>query len=208
MKLFGLTPDQIQQSSDTVDLGPAKSLASSMLFGALSFAIVSTLAYSLWAFRLVRGEALLFSAIAGVYLGLTGLALGRLLIIPDSLLRFMGLFALSFLIYAITWCAFWFGLGGQYHGDLYGSATGLLAIAWFFHRAFGANTGLLASFSILFAFHTLGYYAGEVYYFEVDGKAGRLLWGACHGLGFGAGLGALIHSCQSQLLANIRKANN
>ena len=64
MNLFGLTPDQIQQSSDTVDLGPAKSLASSMLFGALSFAIVSTLAYSLWAFRLVRGEALLFSAIA------------------------------------------------------------------------------------------------------------------------------------------------
>jgi len=207
MKLFGLTPDQIQQSSDTVDLGPAKSLASSMLFGALNFAIVSTLANSLWAFRLVRGEALLFSAIASVYLGLPGLALGRLLIIPDSLLRFTGLFSLSFLLYAITWCAFWFGLGGQYHADLYGSAAGLLAMAWFFHRAFGATTGLLASFSILFAFHTLGYYAGEVYYFEVDGKAGRLLWGACHGLGFGAGLGALIHSCQSQLLANIRKAN-
>ena len=207
MKIFGLTPDQIQRISDTPDFGPTKTLTASMLYGALSFAIVSTLAYSLWAFRLVRGEALLFTAIAIVYLGLSGLALGRLLAIPHSLLRFMGLFALSFLLYAIAWCAFWFGLGGQYHADLYGSAAGLLAMAWFFHRSFGAFTGLLASFSILFAFHTLGYYAGEVFYAEVGRKAGRLLWGACHGLGFGAGLGALIHSCQSQLLANIRKAN-
>lgn len=207
MKLFGLTPEQIRQSSETSDLGPTKSLTASMLYGTLSFAIVSTLAYSLWAFRLVRGEALLFTAIAVVYLGLSGLALGRLLSIPYSIFRFTALFALSFLLYAIAWCALWFGLGGQYHGDLYGSAAGLLAMAWFFHRAFGATKGLLASFSILFAFHTLGYYAGEVCYAEVGRKAGRLLWGACHGLGFGAGLGALIHSCQSQLLANIRKAN-
>lgn len=207
MKLFGLTPEQIRQSSETSNLGPTKSLTASMFYGTLSFATVSTLAYSIWAFRLVRGEALLFSAIAIVYLGLSGLALSRLLAIPHSIIRFTGLFALSFLLYAIFWCAFWFGLGGQYHADLFGSAVGLLAMAWFFHRAFGATTGILASFSILFAFHTLGYYAGEICYAEVGRRAGRLLWGACHGLGFGAGLGALINSCQSQLLANIRKAN-
>ena len=104
MKLFGLTPEQIQQRTDTTDLRSTKTTASSMFYGALSFAIVSTLAYSLWAFRLVRGEALLFATIAIVYLGLSGLALSRLLIIPRSLFRFMGLFALSFLIYAIAWC--------------------------------------------------------------------------------------------------------
>ena len=120
MKLFGLTPEQIQQRTDTTDLRSTKTTASSMFYGALSFAIVSTLAYSLWAFRLVRGEALLFATIAIVYLGLSGLALSRLLIIPRSLFRFMGLFALSFLIYAIAWCLFWFGLGGQYHADLFG----------------------------------------------------------------------------------------
>jgi len=207
MKLFGLTPEQIRQSSETSNLRPTKSLTASMFYGTLSFAIVSTLAYSIWAFRIVRGEALLFSAIAIVYLGSSGFALSRLLAIPHSIMRFTGLFALSFLLYAIFWCAFWFGLGGQYHADLFGSAVGLLAMAWFFHQAFRATTGILASFSILFAFHTLGYYAGEICYAEVGRRAGRLLWGACHGLGFGAGLGALIYSCQSQLLANIRKAN-
>ena len=106
MKLFGLTPEQIRQSSETSDLGPTKSLTASMLYGTLSFAIVSTLAYSLWAFRLVRGEALLFTAIAVVYLGLSGLALGRLLSISYSIFRFTALFALSFLLYAIAWCCY------------------------------------------------------------------------------------------------------
>jgi hypothetical protein len=207
MKLFGLTPEQVQQRTNPSNLAPIKPMALSMLFGALSLGIVSTLAYSLWAFRLVRGEALLFSAIAVVYLGLSGLALGRLSIIPGSLSRFMGLFAFSFLLYAIAWCAFWFGLGGQYHADLFGSAAGLLLMALIFHKAFGANAGLIASFSILFAFHTLGYYAGEICYAEVGRRAGRLLWGACHGFGFGAGLGALIHICQSQLLDKILKTN-
>ena len=207
MKLFGLTPEQIQQRTDTTDLRSTKTTASSMFYGALSFAIVSTLAYSLWAFRLVRGEALLFATIAIVYLGLSGLALSRLLIIPRSLFRFMGLFALSFLIYAIAWCLFWFGLGGQYHADLFGSAAGLLGMAWIFHRAFGAPLGLLASFSTLFAFHTLGYYAGEEFCAQVGRRAGRLLWGTCHGLGFGAGLGAVIHLCQSQLLDKVRKTD-
>lgn len=207
MKLFGLTPEQVQQRTNPSNLAPIKTMGASMLFGASSFGIVSTLAYSLWAFRLVRGEAILFSAIAVVYLGLSGLALGRLSIIPGSLLRFMGLFALSFLLYAIVWCVFWFGLGGQHHADLFGSAVGLLLMALIFHKAFGANAGLVASFSILFAFHTLGYYAGEICSAEVGRRAGRLLWGACHGLGFGAGLGALIHLCQLQLLTNIRKAN-
>jgi hypothetical protein len=42
------------------DLSP--SLGFFLVYGALSLGLVSVLAYSLWAFRLIRGEPLLYSA--------------------------------------------------------------------------------------------------------------------------------------------------
>ena len=178
MKLFGLTPEQIRQSSETSDLGPTKSLTASMLYGTLSFAIVSTLAYSLWAFRLVRGEALLFTAIAVVYLGLSGLALGRLLSIPTY-------FSLHCpvrpVLPALRNClVLWFGLGGQYHGDLYGSAAGLLA-AWFFHRASVTKACCIVLHSLRVSHAWL---CVARYVMPRSAESRSTLMGACHGLGF------------------------
>ena len=145
-----------------------------MLYGTLSFAIVSTLAYSLWAFRLVRGEALLFTAIAVVYL--PPIWTGR------EAVKY------PYLFFASLPCSPCPSCSTQLPGAVmvrsrrtiprrplrfrrWTSRHGLVLPS-----GFGATKGLLASFSILFAFHTLGYYAGEVCYAEVGRKAGRLLW--------------------------------
>jgi len=178
---------------------PAPSLGFSILYGSLSFGTVSVIAYSLWAFQIIRGQAAMYSAVALVYIGLTGLALNRLVLGRGTAGRFALLFALGFLLYAVAWCAFWFGMRGKHHADLWGAAIGLAAFAWVVLRAFGVRHEFLSCFSVLFAFHTFGYYLGDVLYATFGGTGGRLLWGAAHGLGFGAGLGYVLHRGQTPL---------
>lgn len=196
MKFFGLTPD----SPSRAGLPPgtaARSLAGSVIYASLSFGLVSVLAYSIWAFRLMPGAAALYSTIALVYVGLGGLALGRLVRGPGGWKRFPLLFAAAFLVYALGWCALWFGLKGKHLADLWGAAVGLAGMTWILQRAFGTAAGFLRLFAGLFAFHCIGYYLGGELYAQVRGPAGRLLWGAAHGLGFGAGLGYVLFYCQA-----------
>jgi hypothetical protein len=201
MKFFGLTPPSVLDRSSQGAIKPAPSQSFSIIFGSISFGLVSLLAYAIWAFRLVPGQAPMYSAIAAVYLILSGLALSRLAIAPKIVLRFALLFAISFLVYALFWCLLWFGIKGRYHGDLWGSLLGLAAMTWLFQNAFGSKNGFLAAFSILFTFHTIGYYLGYEANTYFGGTTGRLLWGAFHGLGFGAGLGNLMFHCQKPLAA-------
>src|SRR4051794_30218154 len=51
------------------------SLPYALTFGALSLCAVSLVAYSPWAFHLVKGDPLLFSATAAIYIVVGGLAL-------------------------------------------------------------------------------------------------------------------------------------
>lgn len=200
MRIFGLTPDQILARVPPGGAPPAvPGAAFAVGYGALSFGAVSVLAYSLWAFRLIGSEGPLYAAIAAVYLGFTGLALGRLVPGPGAVRRFAGLFAVAFLAYAVVWCAAWFGLRGKHHADLWGAAGGLAPMAWLVQRAFGQRGGFLPLWAVLFALHSLGYYLGDVLYAQVRGTTGRLLWGAAHGVGFGAGLGYAIHACLAPL---------
>ena len=196
MKIFGLSRAD-HSASGAPDSPAGPSLAFAMIYGCLSFGAVSALAYSIWAFRLVPGErTALYTTTALVYLGLGGLALSRLVAVPGAARRFTLCFATVFLAYAICWCAFWFGLRGKYRADLWGAVTGLAAMTWLLQRAFGQSRGFLAMFAVLLALHSLGYYAGEQLYASVRGSTGRLLWGAAHGLGFGAGLGYVLFQCQ------------
>jgi hypothetical protein len=167
-----------------------------MLYGGISFSLVSVLAYSIWAFRLIPGTAAMYSTIAAVYLGLAGFALSRLISSPKQRKRFPLLFAIGFFLYAICWCAFWFGLRGKYQADLWGAAVGLAAMAWIIRRPFEPSVPFLAAFGALFTFHTLGYTLGEELYAVIRGSTGRLMWGAAHGAGFGAGLGYLLFHCR------------
>ena len=189
MKFFRLASDDSHRR-------PPPSLPFAIIYGCLSFGAVSTLAYSIWAFRLVPGTAGLYTTTALVYLGLGGLALSRLVAVPGAARRFTLCFATVFLAYAVGWCVFWFGLRGKYLADLWGAMAGLAAMTWLFQLAFGRRRGFLGMFLVLLALHSAGYYAGEQLYAAVGRANGRLLWGAAHGLGFGAGLGYVLFHCQ------------
>lgn len=203
MKFFGFTPENVPAAGSRPD-DDRPSLTFSLLYGSLSFGVVSVLAYSIWAFRLVPGTAALYSTTAAV-LGLGGLVLSRLVRAPGAWKKFPLLFAAAFLVYAVLWCAFWFGLKGNHRADLWGAVAGLAAMTWLFQRAFGQRTGFLRMFAILFACHSVGYYLGGELYAQFGRPNGRLLWGAAHGLGFGAGLGYVLFHCQMRPRASSAK---
>lgn len=170
----------------------ASGAGAAMLYGSVSFGAVSVLAYSIWAFRVVPGEAALYGAIAVVYLGLGGLALSRLVSAPGAWKRFPPRFAAGFALYALAWCACWFGLRGKFLADYWGAAAGLAGLTWWLRRHLGSHAAFWPPFAVLLACHSAGYYLGGELYAAFRGVAGKLLWGAGHGLGFGAGLGYVL----------------
>ncbi|MBI4623432.1 MAG: hypothetical protein HY736_09485 [Verrucomicrobia bacterium] len=195
MKCFGLTRED-SPGAGQVTNARSPGLSFSMLYGSVSFGAVSVLAYSIWAYRLVPGTAAMYATIAAVYVGLSGLALSRLVLAPGAWKRFPLFFATVFIVYALCWCAFWFGLKGKFHADLFGAVAGLAVATWMLQGAFGQPRGYLRLFAVLLALHSAGYYLGGELYALVRGSTGRLLWGAAHGLGFGAGLGYVLFQCQ------------
>lgn len=213
MRFFGLTPDQVMsRATDPASQAPRiPSLSFSIVYGALGLALVSVAAYSIWALRLMRGGGM-WAAIAAVYLCLGGLVLGRLVIGQGGTARFAGLFAFAFVAYAASYCAFWFGLAGKYQADLWGSVVGLALVTWLVLRAFGRRDGFFLLLLALVVLHSAGYYLGG-YLYEVAKTArgardplAALLYGAGHGLGFGAGLGFLLFHAQAGIKARLRPA--
>jgi hypothetical protein len=195
MKIFGLVPEA-SRGSEPSRGSQAPGLSHSLLFGSTSFGAVSLAAYSIWAFQLVPGTVGLYATTAAVYIGFSGVALSRLVRAPGAWKRFPFFFALVFVVYAAGWCVFWFGLEGKFHADFWGAAAGLAAMTWLFQRAFGKRGDFLPLFAVLFTLHSLGYYLGDELHAAIRGTTGRLLWGAAHGLGFGAGLGYVLFRCQ------------
>jgi hypothetical protein len=205
MRLFALHPDQVlPRTSSEIRL---PSLAFCIVYGAVSLGLVSTAAYSIWAFHLLREGPALYIAIAGVYLLFGGLALSRLVLGRATTAGFAALFATAFLAYAVLWCAVYFGLGRKYFADLWAALVGLLPVVLLFRAAFGTKSpGWLPLFLALFAFHSTGYYLGNYLSTAIRGTNGQLLWGAAHGVGFGAGLGFLLFHAQSRLKKRLSAA--
>lgn len=203
--------------NETPPAGPAGSrLAAALVRGALGLAGVSVLAYSVWAFggrwfHQHGGEPALYLAIALVFLGLSGPVLHPLVAGPGRLRRFYQAFLPAFLAYALVWCAAWFALRSS-AGEWLGSLGGTLVFALLASRSLGHLPGARRSAPMLFLTHSAGYFAGGLWLGWLAGRGGReafpgvdpaglglvakLGWGLFHGLGFGAGLGAVFHFAQ------------
>ncbi|MDR3404643.1 MAG: hypothetical protein P4L99_19225 [Chthoniobacter sp.] len=208
MALFQLDPASIaarvRASGQTAS---PPTLASSIVRGILGFTIVSVAGFLPWPIieRWVSHptEMELYVACTAVFIGLSGPCLHRLIIGPGSLARFYQLFALAFIAYAALWVTFWVMLRGD-EGSLAGLLGGTVAMGAILAYAFDAPRVTLKVILALFVLNTLGYYAGG----KIEGKlaldhrlVAMLLWGACYGIGFGAGLGAAFYFCQERARA-------
>lgn len=188
-----------------------RSLLLDLIHGALGFALVSLAAFSVWAFasgffKDFGGEIGMYSAIAAVFLILSGVILAPL---AGGAGRFYKAFLPAFLLYAIVWCVAWFALRNR-TGEWIGAAAGCLVFAGTSLKILGHTKGWLIGALGLFALHTAGYFAGDWAMHDVwlakDNLAeltkadraqaallGKLSWGLFYGLGFGAGIGLVFH---------------
>jgi hypothetical protein len=206
MRVFGLHPDQVLARAPAAELRASDTPAGAMIYGAVGLGVVSVIAYSIWAYKLIGGTGAMYASVAAVYIGLSGMVLSRLVVGPGATGRFAALFAIAFLAYAVAWCVFWFGLKGKYYADLWGAAAGLAAMTWLVQNAFGKTDGFWCAFGVLMGLHSLGYYLGGALHAAIRGPVGQLLWGAAHGLGFGAGVGYLVYRAQEPLKLRLRPA--
>lgn len=189
----------------------SRKLARDVIHGAVGFAVVSIAAFSIWAFgsgwfRNLGGELGLYAAIAAVFLGFSGLALGP---IAGGVGRFYKAFLPAFVVYAVVWTVAWFALPDR-RGEWTGAGAGCLAFAWISMKMLGSTRGWLGAALALFILHTAGYFAGDWAMYDVfvpKAKAtvkgtpefqhymtlAKLSWGLFYGLGFGAGIGWVFH---------------
>lgn len=180
---------------------------SSILHGAWAFAVVSLAGFSVWAFAgkwLYKnvGEAGLYVVSAMVFVGLAGLLLHPLVHGERPMARFYKAFVPAFLVYAFAWSVCWF-VWGFGPGEWLGSFAGCALFTFVLKLMFGVQGRPGNVVLVLFLTHSAGYFAGDLLYkalahppLEVAGLtkaqvalAGRLGWGLCYGLGFGAGIG-------------------
>lgn len=192
---------------------PAPTLAASVVRGVIGFTLVSVAGFAPWPIfdRWFHrfGEVGLYLACAGVFIGLSGIFLHRLIIGPGSLPRFYKLFTLAFAAYAVAWVALWMWLRGD-EGSLGGLLGGTAVMGLLLAFAFDAQRSILKIVAALFVFNTLGYFAGgwiEARLAIEHRLAGMMLWGVCYGIGFGAGLGIAFHLCQAKARALISRAD-
>lgn len=204
MRLCGLDPDNIM---DRVRLSGAgsriPSLRRSILVGSLGFTLVGLTSFAVWAFggRWLEshvGELGLYVACATVFIGGGSCVFGSLVIGPERVRRFFGLFALSFFLYAGVWTGSFFSLRNK-SGEWLATFLGPAILGMTFANEFGALAAVRKIVVVLVAGHSLGYFAGSILHGAFPGLIGKLLWGAAYGLGFGAAIGCALYLCQQRV---------
>lgn len=182
----------------------AWSLPRSLGEGAWRFTVVSLAGFSPWAcaggwLHARLGEGGLYAVSTLAFLAAAALLLPPVLPPPHRQRRLLRFFVPAFVVYAVVWCGCWFALGAG-RGEWLGAALG----GAMFVLITGTLLGRPASWSLAVIVFVLAHAAG----YAVGGQAMHLLagggrpgslamlaWGGCYGLGFGAGLGYLIHAC-------------
>lgn len=218
--MFGLDPQSIatraKSSAQPVHL---PTLRESLLRSSLGFTLVSLGGFAPWVlagpwFYRNLGEIGLYVACAAVIIGLSGGLLHRLIIGPGSLTRFYKIFSLAFIGYAVAWTIGWMAFRGV-TGSVVGALAGIAVMGGVFAIGFAAGKEFLKVFALLLLANVVGYFVGEWFYNFVktlkEGNAtglalspatravlSKTMWGLCYGLGFGAGIGATFHLCQTK----------
>jgi hypothetical protein len=183
-------------------LHSAPSLARSIATGGIGFAVVSLCVFATVAF----GERWMYRTLGlyGAYLAwillfiiLSGLVFGSLVVGRWRLPRFYLLWAAAFFAYAIAWMIAYFILG-RTAGELVGALVGSVLMALVLAAGFGALRSIVKLSLVLFVGNALGYFLGAGIFSSYTTQTGMLLFGVLYGLFFGAAIGAALHLVQRQ----------
>jgi hypothetical protein len=189
-----------------------------MLRGGIGFAFVSLAAFSVWAFagnwlHATLGESGVYGACLIVFLGLSGLLMHPLVRGQRSLWLFYGIFVPAFFAYAVLWCVAWFAWRFGV-GEWMGSLLGTIAFVAVTSLRLGHHRNFVKACLVLFICHSTGYFMGGKWmqWMAAPAVAGtlsslskanlsviaKLGWGLFYGAGFGAGIGFVFDTFQSQ----------
>src|SRR5262245_6808660 len=204
MDLFGLTADRVMaRMRHDKRNNSIPSLSRSLLIGGVGFCFASLCVFATvafaerWMYRnLGLGGAYTVWTVLFIFLG--GALLSPLVIGPGRLWRFMFLFGMAFLLYAVGWVGSYFTLRG-FKGEWAGSLVGSILMALVVAQAFGVMKTFFAQAAALFIANSAGYFLGDLLNNSIRGKTGMLLWGVLYGLFLGAGLGLSIFLAQTPL---------
>jgi len=184
---------------------PPPTLSAALVRGSIGGILLSVAGFAPWAWfgrPLTRwlGEAGFYGVCALVFIALSAPLLSHLLGGHRRLLRFYGLFVVSFTLYSVGWIVGWMvwrGFTGEVVGLVLGCALmAVVLVIWFRKPGHVPVVTLL-----LLAAQVPGYFLGSWVYAQMSGMddgplasptLAKLLWGAFYGWGLGAGLGAAL----------------
>lgn len=178
------------------------SLERSIATGAIGMGIISLGVYATVAF----GERWMYQTLGllGAYLVwtvlfilLSGVVFGSLVVVRWGFPRFYLLFGLAFFAYAAGWMISYF-TSPNAAGEWFGSLAGSILMALVFAAGFGVRRATLKLSALLFVTHSIGYFLGSALHKSFGVPVGMLLWGVAYGLFFGAGIGAALRMVQQQ----------
>jgi len=183
-----------------VDHDSLPSLAKSIATGAIGFGLVSLCVFATVAFA--EGWMMGTLGLVGAYLAwivlfilLSGVVFGSLVVVRWRLPRFYLLWALAFFAYSATWMLAYFKLG-RTKGEAVGSLLGSVLMAIVFAAGFRSFGSVVKLSAVLFVSNFLGYFAGAALFDRLAEPAGMLLFGVVYGVFFGAGIGAALRIAQ------------
>jgi hypothetical protein len=181
------------------------SVTRAIIAGAWRFTLVSIAGFAPWA--VVDGwlhhhisEVLLYAICLVAFLAAALVLLPGLLSGPHRVRRVALFFIPAFTLYAVLWCACWFALGGR-TGEWSGILLGGGAFAAVTALVLGRPRSAVLTMLVFIMAQVIGYFAGGQTMTLIagghhPGASGMLAWGICYGLGFGIGLGHLVHACR------------
>ncbi|HEX3133766.1 MAG TPA: hypothetical protein VHX44_09325, partial [Planctomycetota bacterium] len=174
-----------------------------LVAGTWRFILVSIAGFAPWVlgggwFHRTVGEVGLYATCLVRFLLVALILLPGLLTGEARLRRTAAWFLPAFIAYAVLWCACWFLFHGRI-GEIVGALTGGSAFALLTAWALGRPRSLLLSVLVFLAAHLAGYFIGGWAMHEglaagLQNTLGMLTWGLWYGIGFGAGIGWLVHA--------------